>query len=178
MLKKLFFPIVASILLVSCMQDLSKKEPYVKAIGKHFVLQKDLYLYQFNDAGKHPYLSPWPCKLCIGYVTPKDTIFYDLPSSVEEKYIGAQNSHVTLKGILWKGSTFTIKRIVEQKSFDNAYYLYLISPDQGPFVGEEIEPSDIEEIVTNPPYVPTWSDPPIFDPKAALPLPSDGVWWK
>ncbi|NBV29868.1 hypothetical protein EBS02_12805, partial [bacterium] len=98
MFKKLFFPLVASLLLVACMKDLSKKEPYVKAVGKHFVLQKDLYIYQFNNTDEHPWLCPHPCKLRIGNI--KGTFFYDLPSTVEEQYIGVQNSEVTLKGIL------------------------------------------------------------------------------
>ena len=174
--KRIFLLIVASTILISCTQDLSKEEPYVKAIGKHFVIQKDMYLYQFNDADDHLWLCPHPCKLRVGNI--RGTFFYDLPSTVEEKYIGTQNSHVMLKGILWKGSTFTIKRIVEQKSLDDYSYFYLISPDQGSFANQEIEPSDIIKIITNPPYSKTWSDPPIIDPKAALPLPSDGIWWK
>lgn len=174
--KRIFLLIVASMLLISCAQDLSREEPYIKAIGKHFVLQKDLYVYQFNDADDHPWLCPWPCKLRIGNI--RGTFFYDLPATVEEKYIGAQNSNVALKGILWKGTTFSIKRIVVQKTIDSDYCLYLISPDQGPFATQEINPSDIVEIVTNPPYTKTWSDPPIFKEKYALPLPSDGVWWK
>ena len=164
--------------MVACMKNLNKKEPYAKTIGRHFVLQKDMYLYQFNDADGHPWLCPHPCKLCVGHVTPEDTFFYNLPEAVEERYIGAKNSYVTLKGILWKGSTFIIKRIVEQKTLDDYYYFYLISPDQGPFANQEIDPSDFVNIFENPPYNKNWSDPPIFDPRYALPLPSDGIWWK
>ena len=175
--KRIFLSVMASILLVSCTQDLSKKDPYISAIGKHFALQEDLYLYQFHDSFSDSW-PPDPCKLRIGHVTPKDDLFFGLSENIEEKYIGTKNLYVTLKGILWKGSTFTIKRIVEQKSLNDEYCFYLISPEQGPFAGQEIESSDIVEIVTNPPFTKTWSDPPIFKEKYALPLPSDGVWWK
>ncbi len=175
--KKIFLNALLALLLVSCTKNLSQREPYLQAIGKQFVLQQDVYIYYFNDYDKYHWLS-FPCKLRIGQITPKDSFFYNLPSTVEEKHIGTKNSEVTLKGILWKGSTFTIKRIVRQKTVDNCYYFYLILPNQGFFKDQEINPSDFVNIFENPPYTPHWSDPPIFDPKYALPLPADGVWWK
>jgi len=176
-IKEIVLLAITSLLLVSCTQDVSREEPFVKAIGKHFFLQQDMYLYQFHESRSKSWPA-LPCKLRIGDINPKSWFFYDLPSTVEEKYIGAQNSYVTLKGILWKGTTFTIKRVVIQKSLDFECSYYLISPDQGSFMNQEINPYDIMEMLSNPPESDTWSDPPIFDPKVALPLPSDGIWWK
>ena len=177
-IKLLFLVAALILLLIGCTTDLSKRTPYLEALGKEFVLQQDLYIYYCNDYDEHSWLS-FPSKLRLGITTNLPATFdYDLPRTVEEKYIGAKNSYVTLQGILWKGTTVTIKRIIKRKAVDNVYYFYLISPTQGDFAGQEINPSDLINIFENPPYSKTWSDPPIFDPKYALPLPADGIWWK
>lgn len=170
--------IAIAVLLIGCTKNLSRRAPYREAIGKQFVLQQDLYVYYCNDYEEGSWLS-FPCKLRLGTTTNLPATFDNgLPRTVKEKYIGTKNSYITLAGILRKGTTFTIKRIIKQKTVDNVYYFYLIAPTQGPFAGQEIEPSDFVAIFENPPYTKTWSDPPIFDPRYALPLPSDGVWWK
>jgi hypothetical protein len=164
--------------LTSCTIDLSKKKPYREAIGKQFVLQQDFYIYYFNDYGEHSYLSS-PCKLCLGTThTLAGTFSYGLSERVDEKYIGSKNFWVTLEGVLHKGTVVTLKRVLEQRTFENTYFYYIISPNQGPFAGQEIDPYDITHMFSNPPYSKTWSDPPIFESNAALPLPSDGIWWK
>ena len=165
------------LLLASCTIDLNRQEPYFRAIGKQFVLQQDLYIYYFNDYNKYPYLVPLPCKLYLGTTAGFGSLSYDLPEKVEEKYIGSKNSYFTLLGILSKGTVMSVKRIVEHKTLDNSYTLYIVSPNQGSFENQEIDSFGICDF-SNPPFTKTWSDPPIFKAEYALPLPSDGVWWK
>jgi hypothetical protein len=150
----------------------------MQAVGKHFVLQHDFYIYYFNDYGKYAYLS-FPCKLRLGTThTLAGDFGYGLAQRVDQKYVGSKNFWVTLEGFLPKGSVVTITRVVEHKTVDGHYFFYIISPDQGSFRGKDINPSDIVQIFRNPPYTKTWSDPPIFKPSEALPLASDGIWWK
>ena len=164
--------------LASCTVNLSRRQPYMQAVGKHFILQHDFYIYYFNDYGKYAYLS-FPCKLCLGTThTLAGDFGYGLSKIVDQKYVGSKNFWVTLEGFLPKGSVVTITRVVEHKTLDGHYFFYIISPDQGPFRGHDINPSDIMHIFRNPPYTQYWSDPPIFEAQAALPLPSDGIWWK
>ena len=165
------------VLLTSCTVNLSKRDPYYQAIGRSFVLQHDFYIYYFNDHGKYSYIS-FPCKLRLGTTSHLGNFAYGLSKSVEEKYVGSKNDWVTLEGFLPKGTVVTIKRIVKERDLDGNFFFYIVSPAQGPFVGQDINPSDIVALFNNPPYSRTWSDPPIFKADAALPLPSDGIWWK
>ena len=138
--------------LASCTIDLSKKKPYLQSIGKQFVLQQDFYIYYFNDYGKHSYLS-FPCKLRLGTTHSLGNFAYGLSERVDEKHVGSKNNHVTLEGVLHKGSVVTLKRVVEQRTFENTYFFYIISPNQGPFAGQEINPSDITHMFSNPSYL-------------------------
>ena len=142
------------------------------------MLQHDFYIYFFNDYGEYSYLS-FPCKLRLGTPdTLAGTFAYGLSTSVEEQSVGSKNDWVTLKGFLPQGTVLTIKRIVKERTWDGDYFFYIVSPTRGPFADQDINPSDIVALLSNPPYRRTWSDPPIFKANEALPLASDGIWWK
>jgi len=75
-IKEIVLLAITSLLLVSCTQDVSREAPFVKAIGKQFFLQQDLYVYQANESHYDSWPSS-PCKLYIGNI--RGTIFYDPP---------------------------------------------------------------------------------------------------
>lgn len=141
--------------------DLSSIEPYVRALGKEFVLQKDYYVFKV-DNGMH---------LCIG----ED--FY-LPKSVDKKYIGLKNGDAYIVGIAKKGTILKIKKFIEEYATLAGTFDYLYVAIDGHSDFGDVNADSLRNSIHNPPTTKTWSDPPIFDPKAALPLPSDGIWWK
>ncbi len=141
--------------------DLSLQEPYRQAVGKSFVLQRDYYIFQFSD-------SP---NLFIGRIS-------ELPEEVSSSYIGNKFSGMTIVGIAKKGEIFQIKKIVEKETIETSdkNYYSLLLPEN---ILVDVSFLAIGAFFFhNPPFTKTWSDPPIFDPKAALPLPADGIWWK
>lgn len=140
--------------------DLSSTEPYAQAIGKSFVLQQDYYIFKFND-------SP---DLLIGKIS-------EIPDEVNSKYIGFRFHEGVIIEIVKQKELFQIQRIIETQTIEDSYYDYYVSiPPRNILINASFLATD--EIFHNPPFTKTWSDPPIFDPKAALPLPSDGIWWK
>jgi len=158
-----FLIIFFLILLVGCEKkiDLSSTEPYAKAIGKSFVLQQDYYIFRFNDSNE----------LIVGNQ-------FGFPKEVSQKYIGCKFREATLIGIAKKSSIIKIKNIVEENVTLAGTFDYFYVSLQGSTEFNKLDAFDLVNIINNPPITKTWSDPPIFDPKAALPLPSDGIWWK
>ena len=73
-----------------------------------------------------------------------------------------------------------IKNILEESVFlaGSFTFIYVSLVNKGSLPFHNLDANDLVNTFHNPPHTKTWSDPPIFDPKAALPLPSDGVWWK
>ncbi len=163
-LQKLYFRFLLLLLcfvfLAGCEKkiDLSSIEPYAQAIEKSFVLQQDYYIFRFDDSNN----------LLIGRIN-------EFPTDVSSKYIGQKFDHATIIGCVVKGQSFVIKKIVREETIEDFYENYYVT-----FAPESIliDVSLLSEVFHNPPFTKTWSDPPIFDPKAALPLPSDGIWWK
>ncbi len=140
--------------------DLSFKQPYIQAIGKFFVLQQDYYIFRFNDSND----------LFIGKIS-------EIPDEVNPQYIGLRFHEGTIIGIVKQGELFQMQKIIESETIEDSYYDYYISiSPQNVLLNASLVAT--KEIFHNPPFTKTWSDPPIFDPKAALPLPSDGIWWK
>ena len=148
--------------------NISKKEPFKKAIGEHFVLQKDFQIYQFNSEKS---------KYFLGEVNKMGDFSYGLPKVIDKNSIGVEGTSLTIVGIAKVGTVLTIKKIIKNKSTAGTSYSYNALLSNNPFT-KEVDTSELVDKHNNPPYTKTWSDPPIFDPKAALPLPSDGLWWK
>lgn len=169
---KVVIMIFSFIGLISCTQttNISDQEPYKTAIGKHFILQKDMYVYQFNDPES---------SLRIGLVTDMSNPSIGIPNIIDKKYIGIKGAYITIKGVAEKGEICTIKNIIKKQTFENSTCKYYISLNNNIISSiQEIDTYDIVNISHNPPDTKTWSDPPIFKADAALPLPSDGIWWK
>jgi hypothetical protein len=140
--------------------DLSSKEPYIQSIGKFFVLQQDYYTFRFNDSDD----------LFIGKIS-------EIPDEVNPRFIGLRFHEGIIIGIIKKGDLFQIKKIMKKNTIEDSYYDYYISiSSQNTLINSSFLAISVS--FHNPPFTKTWSDPPIFDPKAALPLPSDGIWWK
>jgi hypothetical protein len=150
--------------------DLSSQEPYSQAIGRRFVLQQNMYVYEFNDLGR-PFRigNRIPNPACIG-----------IPEMIDERYIGTQGRYVTLRAVARRGSILTIKSVIKKETFENMTCKYYISLDHNSTIPatEQIDTYDITNIYHNPPDTKSWFDPPIFQATAALPLASDPVWWK
>lgn len=156
--------------LASCTQatKMNQQEPYKTAIGKNFFLQKDLYIYQFNDPGS---------SLCIGDANNMANYSIGIPKVIDEKYIGTKGQYITIKGVVKKGDVMTIKNIIKKQTFEDLNFIYNVVFGKNSYSNQALDASDIINL-KNPPFTTTWSDPPIFDAKYALPLASDGVWWK
>jgi len=158
-----FLVLCCSVFFIGCQErtDLSVKRPYAHVIGKQFVLQRDYYIFKV-DGATHPYIGEY---------------FY-LPKFIDEKYIGSKNGDAYILGIAKKGTVIKIKKFIEEYitlagTFD---YLYVSIDGYSDF--GDVNANSLSNSLNNPPTTKTWSDPPIFDPKAALPLTSDGIWWK
>lgn len=161
---RLLFFIFLSVWLTACNQytDLSTEQPYAEAIGKNFVLQQDYYIFKFTDNNE----------VVIGKAN-------QLPKLISQKYIGFKSGNLTIVGIAKSGQLFLIEKIIEKKTLEDYYYnYYILLSSLNSSQIYEINASLLCNALHNPPFTKTWSDPPIFDPKAALPLPSDGIWWK
>lgn len=159
---KLFLAFFCSISFIGCEKkiDLSSQEPYSQVIGKSFVLQQDYYIFKFND-------SP---DLLIGKIS-------EIPDEVNPKYIGFRFHEGVIIAIVKQQELFQIQKIIETETIEDSYYDYYASiPPRNILINASFLAT--RETFHNPPFTKTWSDPPIFDPKAALPLPSDGIWWK
>jgi len=140
--------------------DLSSTEPYARVIGKSFVLQQDYYIFCFDNSTNS----------LIGRVN-------EFPAEVSNKYVGEKFGHAKILGCASKGQEFFIQKVEREETFESSYEnYYAILIPKNIFI--EVSLLATSEIFHNPPFTKTWSDPPIFDPKAALPLPSDGIWWK
>ncbi len=143
--------------------DLSHQEPYSEAIGKKFVLQQDLYIYTFRKS-THLYLGN----------------AFGLPNKVDQKYIKTKYSDGFIIGIAQVGQTIEIDQFLEEYAplASSSNYCFIKLIDKNVINFGQLDATDLVNIKDNPPYTKTWGDPPIFNPKYALPLPSEGVWWK
>lgn len=156
--------IISLILLIftSCnkSENLNKKYPYNQLVNKTFALQKDFYIYKVEELN-HIYIGE----------------FFALPQQVDKKYIGFEDSYIKILGIAKAGQLIQVKKIIEEYAFlagtFDYFYVDLIDSDF-----HELDANGLVNIFNNPPFTKTWSDPPIFKPEVALPLASDGVWWK
>lgn len=162
--------LTASFFASSCVKDLSHQSPYSKAIGKNFILQQDMYIY--NNIGY--------ADLNIGF--PRI-----IPQEVDKKYIGYKDNQIIIKGVASKNSTIKITNIISEMTGQGNHVSYLAIVNGS--TSNVIIDTGIMNILNNPPIsilpnskdatpVPIWSDPPIFKAEYALPLPSDGIWWK
>ena len=153
----------------SSTKDISKEPPYNQCIGKKFILMEHMYIFKFNDSSQ--------CSIAGA-----QSGIMGLPRYVDKKYLdddyfGRNNRYLTIQGIIEKGSIFTITQIIEDINLENTGENFLINfensilPDKKIFTGAILN-------WKNYPFTKTWGDPPIFDAKYALPLPSDGIWWK
>jgi len=167
----LFISFSLLLTLVGCthVTDLSRQEPYIQAIGKQFVLRQDMYIYQFNDPGS---------SLRIGDIRSTNNP-PNIPDVIDERYIGTEGAYITLRGVARKGEIFTVKSVIKKQTFEDVTYKYYISLNNNSTIPptEQIDTYDISNF-NNPPDTKTWSDPPIFQANAALPLSSDVIWWK
>jgi hypothetical protein len=165
----LFILMACAITGCTSVKDISKERPYSEAIGKSFVLQQDMYIFQYNgDPG-----------LNLGRLINKDHVVNGIPIEVNEKYIGLKCLQLTIKGVIKKGDVIILSSVKEERSFNDIFYgYYVIIKTQPHFANKELRVSSMLNVLKNPPYTQTWSDPPIFKAEYALPLPSDGVWWK
>ena len=162
--------LTVSLFVSSCVKDLSHQSPYSMAIGKSFILQQDLYIY--NN---------------IGYSDLNIGLPRIIPQEVDEKYIGYKDNQIIIKGVALKNSTVKISNIISEVTGQGDYvsYIALINGNT-PNVTIAMEilnfqknpPITLEGRNKDAPPVPIWSDPPIFKAEYALPLPSDGIWWK
>ena len=151
------------------LKDVSNQDPYREAIGKKFSLQRDLYIYQMNESRA----------LEIGPGTDMSQYSIGVPSEVNEKHIGLNTHHLTIKGIAKTGQNITIQKILYKQDYYFPYGIYYIALEGHPqFSLQEIDAGEILNSERNPPKTEGWSTPPIFKADMALPLASDGVWWK
>lgn len=151
------------------LRDVSSQGPYREAIGKKFILQRDLYVYKFHDS---PLLQ-----LGSANNMPPDSM--GVPEEVDEKYIGLNAEYLTLKGVVKKGQVFTIKKALYKEDYYFPYVSYRVVLDGNQqFSNKEINTMQMIELTANPPKTETWSTPPIFKSDMALPLASEGEWWK
>lgn len=142
--------------------DLSVQSPYNQAIGKKFALQKDFYIYTFRNSA-HTYLGEG----------------FGLPKEIDTKYIGTKYIDGDVLGIARAGAIIQLNKIILKKTFESSfdfYYVSLVGSNDSRF--HALDATGFLNFNKNPPITKTWSDPPIFDAKYALPLRSDGVWWK
>ena len=166
--KKIYFELclLLSLLffLASCntCTNLNNKEPYIEAIGKKFVLQQDYYIFKFIDRND----------LILGKVA-------QLPNDIDSKYIGSKFSNLKIIGIVKLGQLFQIEEIIRKQTIEDSYYnYYIVLQSLDHAYSYKVNASLLCNTMENPPFKKTWSDPPIFESNAALPLPSDGIWWK
>lgn len=163
---------------IGCSRDVSNDIPYKTAIGKSFILQEDVYIYSYLDSPRLVLGSPIGILPYVNGHAP----------TVDAKFIGLKTNQIIIRGIAKKESILSIKEISIHKDVDNTYPDYIAN-----IKGEEKQylhmSSELLDLQKNPPFtttwrnkdappVPIWSDPPIFKAKYALPLPSDGIWWK
>ena len=166
-IKRLFIGLVLVILLSFCLvacnnyEDLSGKQPYVESIGKKFILQQDYYIYTFRES-PHLYLGE-----AIG-----------LPKDINEKYIGTKYIDGSIIGIAKKGQIIQVNKFSKEIAVmaGSFYFLYVSLANNPKF--NKLDAIGLMNTMKNPPFTTTWSDPPIFKTEYALPVPSDGVWWK
>lgn len=154
----------------SLTKNISNQPPYDQCIGKKFTIKEDMYIFKDNGSS-----------LCS--IAPQNSGIMGLPRYVDKKYLeddnyGKKNRYpLVIKGIVAKGSIFTIIKVVNSIDFETSFTLLLITFDNIPSIKNGIITTEIMNW-KNYPYTTTWGDPPIFEAKFAEPFPSDGVWWK
>ncbi|MDR1192540.1 MAG: hypothetical protein LBK60_12895 [Verrucomicrobiales bacterium] len=151
-------------------RDLSNKEPYKQVIGKSFVLQQDCYANIYKQLGESN-------DICL---TPLGVLTHWKLDSVNEKYIGREDFYQKIVGVVKTGQVLRITRVRELISFERnsiIYYAKIVNsePNQANLI--ELDMTFVTQLQDKIPWE-KFSDPPIFRSKYALPLESDGVWWK
>ena len=163
---------ILSIFLVGCFnttEDLSKKKPYNEAIGKRFIVKKNMFIYQHSDSNVSQIGTPEYLKSMVPII----------PSVVNVKYVGTQAGSVKITGIVKKNQVVTLNRIIIDKSFESSFFSFRVFVDGNSYFSKhECDCSSIINRSFNPPKTSNWSDPPIFKADLIEPLPSDGIWWK
>ncbi|NBV29833.1 hypothetical protein EBS02_12625, partial [bacterium] len=147
----------------SITKNISDQPPYNQCIGKKFVLKEDMYIFKDDDTSLYS-------------IAPQNSGLPNVPRFIDPKYIGRHIHNLTVTAIVSKGSIFNVIRVINAITFDDSYTRYLIAFDNIPSIKNGIITTEILNL-DNPPYTPHWSDPPIFEARYALPLPSDGIWW-
>ena len=151
------------------LKNVSNQAPYLEAIDKKFLLQRDLYIYQMNVNRT----------LEIGPGTDMSQYSIGVPDEVAEKHIGLRTRHLTIKGIARTGQIITIKKIFYKPDYYFPYAMYyVVLEGHSQFSGQKIDAGEILNSEGNPPKTERWSTPPVFKKDMALPLASDGLWWR
>ena len=149
-------------------RDLSSSSPYNRAVGKRFVLQKDLYVIKFLDG------SGFMLGLAKSFPAGSG-----VPDDVNLNYIGFKKHNIEIVGVAQRGDVIEIERVTQTgNSYFLAvdYYITLILGRNN--LKESVSTFPLLNLDNNPPKATTLATPPIFKADMALPLESDGEWWK
>ena len=168
--KLLLLIVLCSAALSGCWaRDVGAEKPYSTAVGKSFVLQKDLYIFKFQSEES----------ILIGEPQINNR---NMPNEVSNKYIGQSYYYapgkIIILGTASRGGVIKITKAIENPP-DMGGVSYVIKVEKNRIgYNFDINADGIQNYAHNPPVTPTWSDPPIFKAEYALPVPSDGIWWK
>jgi len=150
-------------------EDVSNQDPYRTSVGQKFVLQRDLYIYKFNDSAA----------LRLGTAGDMPPYSIGVPQDVSSEHTGLKTDYLTILGVAEKGQTFTIKKVEYKKDYYFPSISYIVVLDNNLLFREkELATLQLVNLKNNPPQTKGFSTPPIFQPDMALPLASDGEWWK
>ena len=158
-------------------ENKSSKFPIKQAIGKKFITQQDLVLFEQDVFGK----SITGDRVYLG-IAGKTPGIYHISITNIDQYIGRKINGTSVIGVVKKSSIITISKIILRTSIETSsvsYSAYILSlPKYNDYSCDITGSMDTTSIENSPPYKNSWAEPPLFSPDVALPLQSDGAWWK
>jgi hypothetical protein len=158
-------------------KNLSNQLPMKQAIGKKFITQQDLVLFEQDAFGK----SITGDRVYLGIAGKSPSLFH-ISGTNAEQYIGRKIDGTSVIGVVKKGSIITISKIMQRATIETSsvsYSAYIFSiPEYTNYSCDITCSMDSKSIENSPPYKNTWAEPPLFSPDVALPLLSEGIWWQ
>jgi hypothetical protein len=158
-------------------ENVSNRFPMKQAIGKKFITQQELVLFELDEFGK----SITGDRVYLG-IPGKCPGLYDISITNIKQYVGRKINGTSVIGVVKKGSIITISKIMQRTAIEDSFvnysaYIYSL-PEYTDYSCDITLSMDSRSIIHSPPYTKTWAEPPLFSPDVALPVQSDGTWWK
>jgi hypothetical protein len=100
------------------LKSISSQPRYAQMLSKHYRLRVDCYIVKDLTDSQGRVLLIWPGRKRAG-----------LPVPVSEEHVGHKTGEDEILGTALKGTTFIVKDVVERKTAENTFHIFLVVLD-------------------------------------------------